>query len=107
MNWSEIRMVKGMNSKISSNVDGFVTVNKSPGCFLKSMNIYITLYHIILMICMLFKVQYLKDYITVHVFFISMLQMWYLSFKMVNKMDLRVYFRIIVFMLPIDLIIIF
>ena len=32
-----------------------VTVNKSLSCFLKSINIYITLYHIIIMICMLFE----------------------------------------------------
>ena len=50
-----------------------VTVKKSLSCFLKSINIYITLYHIILMICMLLKVHYLNDYLTV-----KMLNMLYL-----------------------------
>ena len=50
-----------------------VTVKKSLSSFLKSINIYITLYHIILMIRVLLKVQYLNDYITV-----KMLNMLYL-----------------------------
>ena len=39
-----------------------VTVKTSLSCFLKSIKIDITLYHIILMIYMLLKVQYSNDY---------------------------------------------
>ena len=63
--WSEVRKVKGRNSKISSNVDGSCDSKEITELFLKSINIYITLYHIILMICTLLKVQYLNDCITV------------------------------------------
>ena len=71
--WSEVKKVKGRNSKISSNVDGSCDSKEITELFSESINIYITLYHIILMICMLLKVQYLNDYITV-----KMLNMLYL-----------------------------
>ena len=81
-----------------------VTEKKSLSCFLKSINIDITPYHIILMICMLLKVQYLNDYITVkyvisHSDVINAVSHFK---KMLNQMGMRAYFLIIFFMLHID-----
>ena len=66
--------MKGRNSKISSNVDGSCDSKEITELFSEKYKLcYITLYHIILMICKLLKVQYLNDYITV-----KMLNMLYL-----------------------------